>query len=151
MTQQFKTGDKMKLVNLSIFAEDEIRQTEGTPIYPLQGEELYFCVPRVGGFEYQKQIQDIIKKYKGVYVEQSNVDMSEINALWLGEYVTDFGGALDAKTDEELKFSRDNCRAIFANKAYLLSLVPLIINKAANFENYLTDEGREAIEELKKN
>ena len=76
--------------------------------------------------------------------------MNEIYAIWLGEYVTDFGGALDAKTGEELPFSRDNCRGIFNHKGYEQSLVPILINKASNFEYYLTDEGREAIEQLKK-
>jgi hypothetical protein len=140
----------LSLVNLAVFAEDESRQTEGTPIYPLQGEDLYFCVPRVGGHKYQKQIQAIIKKHKGIYCEQSDVDMNEIYSMWLGEYVTDFGGALDAKTNEELLFSRENCRGIFNHKGYQQSLVAILINKASNFEYYLTEEGREAIEELKK-
>ena len=140
----------MNLVNLAVFAEDETLQTEGTPIYPLQGEDLFFCVPRVGGHKYQKQIQAIIKKHKGIYCEQADVDMNEIYAMWLGEYVTDFGGALDANTMEELPYSRDNCRGIFNNKEMHQSLVPILINKASNFEFYLTEEGREAIEELKK-
>lgn len=140
----------MNLVNLAVFAEDEALQTEGTPIYPLQGEDLFFCVPRVGGHKYQKQIQAIIKKHKGIYCEQADVDMNEIYAMWLGEYVTDFGGALDASTMEELPFNRENCRGIFNNKEMHQSLVPILINKASNFEFYLTEEGREAIEELKK-
>ena len=140
----------MNRINLNVFNEDLALQSEGCPIYPLQGEELYFCTPRVGGFKYQKQIQDIIKAQYGLYRNDDDVDMSLVQAIWLGEYITDFGGALDAKTDEELAFTRENCRAIFANKGMHLSLVPLLISKASNFEYYLTAEGREAIEELKK-
>lgn len=140
----------MNLVNLAVFAEDVDRQQEGVAIYPLQGEDLYFCVPRIGGFKYQKQIQEIIKNIYGIYHDQNNIDMTLVNACWFGEYVTDFGGAENGKTQEELSFSREDCRAIFNNKAYHQSLVPLLINKASNFEYYLTDEGREAIEELKK-
>lgn len=140
----------MSLVNLAVFAEDKDLQKEGSPIYPLQGEDLFFCVPRVGGFLYQKQIQEIIKKAYGIYHEQSDIDMTLIYAIWLGEYVTDFGGAENGSTDEELVFSRSDCRNIFNNKAYQQSLVPILISKASSFESYLTNEGREAIEELKK-
>jgi hypothetical protein len=140
----------MSLINLSVFDEDEIKQTEGTVIYPLQDEDLYFLVPRVGGFKYQKQVQAIIKAQYGIYHDSNNTDMNLITAIWLGEYITDFGGAENGKTQEELVFSRENCRAIFNNKGYHQSLVPLLINKASNFEYFLTEEGREAIEELKK-
>lgn len=203
----------MNLVNLAVFDEDEVLKKEGTPIYPLQGEDLFFCVPRVGGFLYQKQIQDIIKTKYGIYHEQSDIDMNVVNAIWLGEYVTDFGGgcivtksqetsdaityvflaskeldleiekstkqkkqtkaalkkiaALESKLmkaelsldrckrkDEENKvemiFNRGQCRSIFNKKGYQQSLVSILINKASSFECYLTEEGREAIEELKK-
>ena len=198
----------MNRINLNVFNEDLALQSEGCPIYPLQGEELYFCTPRVGGFKYQKQIQDIIKAQYGLYRNDDDVDMSLVQAIWLGEYITDFGGALevyvsektkikisqielinneikeqnkrkaskskdnkikslenklskaeidlqkskdsDSEVSKELPFTRENCRAIFANKGMHLSLVPLLISKASNFEYYLTAEGREAIEELKK-
>lgn len=140
----------MSLVNLAVFDEDETLQKEGTPIYPLQGEDLFFCVPRVGGFLYQKQIQDIIKTKYGIYHEQSDIDMNAVHAIWLGEYVTDFGGADDKANNEELTFSRKGCRNIFNNEGYQQSLVSILINKASSFEYYLTNEGREAIEELKK-
>lgn len=140
----------LSLVNLAVFSEDTERQESGTPIYPLQGEDLFFCVPRVGGYKYQKQIQAIIKKHKGIYCDQSDVDMSEIYAMWLGEYVTDFGNVLGTKDMKELPFSRENCRGIFNCKSMHESLVPILMNKAGNFEFYLSEEGREAIEELKK-
>ena len=140
----------MSLINLAVFDEDTERQKEGTVIYPLQDEDLFFCVPRVGGFLYQKQIQAIIKSEYGIYHEQSDIDMNLVSAIWLGEYVTDFGGAENGKTNEELVFSRADCRGIFNNKGYHQSLVPILINKGSNFENYLTNEGREAIIELKK-
>lgn len=143
-------GDKMNSINLAVFAEDETRQEGGTPIYPLTGEDLYFSVPRVGGHKYQKQIQAIIKSIYGIYHEQSDIDMNEVSAVWLGENVTDYGNILDAKTGEDLEFTRSNCRGVFANKAYRQSLVPILMNKASSFENYLTEEGREAVEELKK-
>ncbi|MDB4352477.1 hypothetical protein OAA60_03490 [Porticoccaceae bacterium] len=140
----------MNSINLAVFSEDAELQEKGTPIYPLQGEDLYFCVPRVGGFKYQKQIQSIIKSTYGIYHEQSDIDMNEVSSIWLGEYVTEYGNVLDSKTGEALEFTRSNCRAIFNNKSYHQSLVPILMNKAANFEIYLTEEGREAIEELKK-
>lgn len=140
----------MNLINLAVFSEDAELQEKGTPIYPLQGEDLYFCVPRVGGFKYQKQIQAIIKSTYGIYHEQSDIDMNEVSAIWLGEYVTEYGSILDTSTGEDLEFTRSNCRAVFNNKSYQLSLVPNLMNKAANPEIYLTEEGREAIEELKK-
>lgn len=138
-------------VNLSVFAEDTHKQSSGVPIYPLSGEDMFFSVPRVGGFEYNKQIQAIIKSIYGIYHNHEDVCMSTVHAAWLGEYVTDFGGICDASDDsKDLEFSRTNCRAIFANKAYHNSLVGILINKASSFEYYLTEEGREAIEELKK-
>ena len=140
----------MSLLNLAVFSEDTELKTIGSPIYPLQGTDLYFCVPRVGGFEYQKQIRDIIKRRHGLFKEHIDIDMNEIHAIWLGEYVSDFGGALDTKTGKGLPFSRDNCRGIFNHKGYEESLVPILMNKGSSFENYLTVEGREAIEELKK-
>jgi len=143
----------MKSVNLAVFAEDETLQEKGTPIYPLQGEDLYFCVPRVGGHKYQKQIQAIIKSIYGIYHEQGDIDMNEVSAAWLGGYVTDYGNIEDDSTEigsGDLEFTRSNCRAIFNKKAYRQSLVPILMTKAANFELYLNEEGREAIEELKK-
>lgn len=138
------------MTSLAIFDEDFTKQKEGTEIYPLTGEDMYFKVPRVGGFEYNKQIRAIIKAEYGVYHESENVDMDLINAIWLGEYVTHFGGIEDAKTKKQVKFTRDNCRAIFRHKGYQQSLCRILINKASTFEAYLTKEGREAIEELKK-
>ena len=140
----------MSLVNLSIFAEDEALQKEGSPIYPLEGESLFFCVPRAGGFLFQKQIKDIKRREYGVYHDESCVDMNLIHAIWLGEYVTDFGGVENKKTKEELLFNRANCRSIFNDRDFQLSLNVLLLIQASNFENYLTVEGREAIEELKK-
>lgn len=143
----------MNSINLSVFAEDETLQEKGTPIYPLEGEDLYFCVPRAGGHKYQKQIQAIIKSIYGIYHEQSDIDMNEVFAAWLGEYVTEYGNIEDDSTEEgsgDLEFTRSNCRAVFNKKAYRQSLVPLLMNKAGNFEIYLTEEGREAVEELKK-
>ena len=137
-------------VSLDIFNEDLTKQTEGTEIYPLSGEDIFFKVPRVGGFEYNKQIKRIIKDIYGIYHDPENIDMDLVNATWLGENVTHFGGISNAKTGKALKFSRDNCRAIFNNKGYHQSLCRILMNKASNFEIYLTQEGREAIEELKK-
>ena len=141
----------MKPVNLSVFAEDAELQTSGTPIYPLPDEDLYFCIPRVGGHKYQKQIQAIIKKLYGIYHEQSDIDMNEAHAAWLGEYITDWDYVADkGNREESLPFSRSECRAIFNSESMRQSLVPILINKATNFEFYLNEEGREAIEELKK-
>lgn len=137
-------------LSLDIFNEDTAKQAEGTEIYPISGEDIYFKVPRVGGFEYQKQIRKIIKDTYGIYHEPDDVDMDLINAVWLGEYVTHFGGFVDAQTKKPVKFTRENCRAVFRNKGYHQSLCKILINKASNFEFYLTQEGREAIEELKK-
>ncbi len=140
----------MTSISLAVFEESEDLQVKGTPIYPLTGEDLYFCVPRVGGHKYQKQIQAIIKAIHGIYHEQSDIDMNQVSAAWLGEYVTDYGNILDAKSGEDLEFTRANCRGVFANKSYRQSLVPILMNKASGFELYLTQEGREAVEELKK-
>lgn len=137
-------------ISLSIFEEDPKKQTEGTEIYPISGEDIYFKVPRVGGFEYTKQIRKIIKDIYGVYHDQEDIDMTLVHAVWLGEYVTHFGGFIDAKTGKQIKFTRENCRAIFRNKGYHQSLCKILIEKACNHEYYLTKEGREAIEELKK-
>ena len=141
----------MKSINLSVFEESEELQEKGCPIYPLTGEDLYFCVPRVGGFKYQKQIQAIIKSTYGIYHEQSDIDMNQVSAIWLGEYVTDWDYvAGKGEGGETLAFSRVECRKIFNNKEVWNSLVPILVSKASNFELYLTQEGREAVEELKK-
>jgi len=141
----------MNSINLAVFAEDSELQEKGTPIYPLTGEDMYFCVPRVGGHKYQKQIQAIIKGIYGIYHEQSDIDMNEVSASWLGEYVTDWDYvAAKGNVEETMPFSRIECRKIFSNDEVWNSLVPILMNKAGNFEYYLTEEGREAIEELKK-
>ena len=68
-------------LSLDIFNEDTTKQAEGTEIYPISGEDIYFKVPRVGGFEYQKQIRKIIKDTYGIYHEPDDVDMDLINAF----------------------------------------------------------------------
>ena len=143
-------GNKMTSINLAVFDEDQDKKINGRPLYPLEGEDLYFIVPRVGGHLFEKQQQEIIRNRMGIYYNQCDVDRNEIHALWLGEHVSGFGGALDNSTGEDLEFNRSNCRAMFANKGYRDSLVVILINLAANYNTTLTDEGMEAIEELKK-
>lgn len=140
----------MTIINLAVFDEDKEKKINGRPLYPLSGEDLYFCTPRAAGFLFQKQIAEIIRNRHGIYYNQQDVDMNEIYAIWLGEYVTDFGGALDANTGEELPFSRDNCRGIFNHKGYKDTLVVILINLAERYESTLTTEGMEAVAELKK-
>lgn len=135
-------------MKLSVFAEDQDLKSQGVPIYPTS-DDGYFLVPRVGGFQFQKQIQKITKQIYGIYHNQEDIELNRVYAAWLGEFVTGWDGVLDSE-DNELEFSRGNCRAVFNNEAYRDSLVPLLIEKASRYENYLTQEGREAIEELKK-
>ena len=139
---------KNKNLNLSVFAEDKNLKKDGVPIYPLSFSDAFFIVPRIGGFEYQKQIQEIKRNIYGIYAENSEIDFNKIAAAWLGEYVQGWEGV--ESNGEELEFNRSNCRAIFNNESYRESLVTILIDKASKYENYLTQEGREAIEELKK-
>ena len=119
------------MTSLAIFDEDLTKQKEGTEIYPLTGEDMYFKVPRMGGFEFNKQIHDLIKREYGVYYEAEKVDMDLIHARWLGEYITHFGGFDDAKTGKAMRFSREKCRAIFADESYRLSLCKILVAKAS--------------------
>ena len=135
-------------MKLSVFAEDQDLKVKGVPIYPTS-DEGYFLVPRVGGFQFQKQIQKITKQIYGIYHNQEDIELNRVYAAWLGEFVTGWDGVLDSEGNE-LEFNRENCRAVFNNESYKDSLVPLLIEKASRYENYLTQEGREAIEELKK-
>lgn len=137
-------------MKLSIFAEDQNLKESGAPIYPSDIYEGCFYVPRVGGFKYQKQIQELIKHLYGTYYDPKDVDYNHVNAMWLGEYVTNWEGVIDESNGQELTFSRVDCRAIFNHEAHRESLVPLLIDKASRYENYLQEEGREAMEELKK-
>ena len=137
------------MIPLEIFEEDTQKKQSGAYIYPVSGEDMYFIVPRVGGFEYQKQIRDIQRNLYGVYYD-GDVDMTLIQAKWLGEHVQGFGGFYEVGKKREIKFSREKCRQLFNNPAYHDSLVQTLIMKASNFESYLTKKGREAIEELKK-
>jgi len=135
-------------MNLSIFAEDEGLKTKGVPIYPTT-DDGYFLIPRVGGFEFQKQIQQITKQVYGIYHNQEDIELNKVYSVWLGENVSGWDGVQN--TDgSDLEFNRSNCRAVFNNPSYKDSLVPILIEKASRYENYLTQEGREAIEELKK-
>lgn len=144
-----KKEEVEKGLNLSVFAEDESLKKGGVPIYPLSSSDAYFLVPRVGGFEYQKQIQKITSQIYGVYIDQREIDFNRVCAAWLGDHVQGWEG-VDDTNGVPLEFTRANCKAIFNNEAYKDSLVPILIDKASKYEHFLNEEGREAIEELKK-
>ena len=131
-------------MNLELFAEDPRKQEGGSPFYIDDG---FICVKRIHTVEYNKQREQIKNREYGF--SSREVDESLITAMWLAEFgVTDWDGVFDG--DKELKFTRANANAVFLNPNYRLSLNALLINHAANYANYLFDESKEDIEQVKK-
>lgn len=133
-------------MKLSSFRENTDKQDSGSPC--LIGDA-YFDVRRANTPEYQMQIEDIRNKLYGF--APKNVDANEVIAHWLAEHgVTDWGGVLD-EGDLPLEFNKQNCRSVFLNPEYHLSLNALLIQHAGNYQNYLYDEVNKDVEEIKKN
>lgn len=132
-------------MNLELFAEDPQKQEKGSPLHIDDG---FICVKRIHTAEYNKQREQIKNREYGF--SSREVDENLITAMWLAEFgVTDWDGILEG--DKELKFTRANALAVFLNPNYRLSLNALLINHAANYANYLFDESKEDIEQVKKN
>ena len=132
-------------MNLELFAEDPKKQESGSPYYLDDG---VFYIKRIHTLEYNKQREQIKNREYGF--SSREVDENLITAMWLAEFgVTDWDGILDG--DKELKFTRANANAVFLNINYRLSLNALLISHAANYANYLFDESKEDIEQVKKN
>lgn len=126
------------------FAENPDKQEQGSPLYLDDG---FICVKRIHTVEYNKQRESIRNSIYGF--SPNDIDENLITGHWLAEHgVTGWDGILDG--DKELKFSRENARAVFLNPNYKLSLNALLINHAANYANYLFDEVKEDIEAVKK-
>lgn len=131
-------------MNLELFAEDQEKQENGSPLYLDDG---FICVKRIHTSEYSKQRESIRNNLYGF--SPNDIDENLITAHWLAEYgVTDWEGVFDG--ENELEFTRANARAVFLNPNYKLSLNALLINHAANYANYLFDEVTEVIEAVKK-
>ena len=136
-------------LKLSIFQEDPQRQENGTPIFiDKDNSDATISVKRAAGFEYQKEIAKIKRTLYGFDIESINPD--EVMANWLAEFgVTGWSGLI-GEDDKPLKFTKSNSRALFKSKEYWNSLNTKLIMKASDYNNYLTDKGREDLEELKK-
>ncbi len=132
-------------MDLNNFAECPDKQEGGSPLYLDDGS---IFVKRIHTAEYNKQRESIRNNIYGF--SPNEIDENLITAHWLAEHgVTNWDGIFDG--NKELEFTRKNARAVFLNPNYKLSLNALLINHAANYANYLFDEVKEDIEQVKKN
>ena len=133
---------------LSLYREDREKQGKGSPCYLY---DMTFYVARLGTKESQKQIDDIKKELYGLFPKDKDINQYEIWANWLAEHgVLGWENVIEDEGGEELEFNRANCRRIFLNQEYWLSLVVALVNHASNYEHYLHDQAYEVAEELKK-
>lgn len=150
-------------MKLSQYKEDLEKQEKGSPCYLYDG---HFDVRRSGTPSFNKEVQEI--KSRLYDFAARDIDMNLIMAHWLAEFgVTGWGGVLDEgdrveykkngkliRTVEirrgELEYSKKNARAIFLNPAFYNSLNLLLLQHAADYNNYLHDELEKDLEAIKK-
>lgn len=135
-------------------AEDPKKQEMGSPCYMNIDDDIapddvaFFNIIRANTPEYNKQIEEIRRDIYGF--SHVAVDNTLISAVWLAEYgCTGWDNIID-KNGNDIKFSRQSCKSIFANPELRLSLVPVLMLFAANYNNYLYDDAREDAEAVKK-
>lgn len=110
-----------------------------------------FYVARIGTKESVSQIKDIREKLYGLFPKPSDIDENEIFANWLADCgVIGWDNVTDDETDKPMEYTKSMCRQLFLSKQYWLSLNPILIRHATDFENYLHDAAYEDIESLKK-
>lgn len=131
-------------MNLDLLAECQEKQEKGSPCYLDDG---IFFVKRINTREYHKQREQIKNREYGF--SSPDVDENLITAMWLSEFgVT--GWEVISEGDEQLEFNRANAASVFLNPRYRLSLNVLLINHAGNYANYLLEDVKEDIEQVKK-
>lgn len=132
-------------MKLSQYEEDTEKQEKGSPCYLY---DAHFDVKRTGTPIFNKEVQAI--KSRLYDFAARDIDMNLVMATWLAEIgVTNWDGVLD-KDDNELEYSKSNARAVFLNPAFYNSLNLLLLQHAADYNNYLHDEMEEDIEAIKK-
>jgi len=142
----------MLIKELVGFLEDEGLQANGAPfylssIYPSNNGVFY--VSRFGCVESVKQMKKLRKQLHG-FDSTKDVDEAELIAIWLAEFgVTGWENLTDAN-DNEVPFTRANCRQVFADKRLKLSLCNELFRFACNYEHYIKEQIIEDIDALKK-
>ena len=134
-------------MNLCDYKESVEKQEKGSPCYIGDGGS-YFDVKRSNTAQFYSETEDIKRELYGF--SSDKIDNLLILGTWLAEYgVTGWGGV--SNDDEDLRYSKVNARKIFLNPDYFLSLNPLLLQHAGDYNNYLHDEVNEDIEQAKKN
>jgi hypothetical protein len=137
-------------MNISDFRESQDKKELGSPCY-IGDEGSFFNVKRIHTPEYNKQIEEIKVELYGFAPKPSDVDNNLILATWLCEFgVTGWVGVDDGENDCELRYNKVNARKVLLNPEYFLSLNPLLIQHAGNYNNYLHDVTQKDIEAIKK-
>mgnify|MGYP003632783627 CR=1 FL=1 len=132
-------------MKLSQYEEDTEKQEKGSPCYLYDAS---FDVKRSGTPIFNKEIQAI--KSRLYDFAARDIDMNLIMGTWLAESgVTGWDGVLD-EDDNELKYSRANAHKVFLNPAFYNSLNLLLLQHAADYNNYLHDELEKDLEAIKK-
>ncbi len=137
-------------MDLNDYKEDLKKQSGGVSIHTDAGE---FIVRRWGNKESNKVLADIEREdynpFENLTDSEKSDRKSEQLAKWLAIYgVCGWSGVKES--GKELKFSRKTAYEIFTNPAYFLSLNLRLINAAMDYENFLIDDAKEDIEQVKK-
>ena len=134
-------------MNLEDFKEDLVKQDKGSPCYVNRDSDACFFVRRADGADYVKEIEEITQQLYGF--DRANVDHNLVIAWWLSEYgCTGWENLYSA--GENLEYSKVNARLTFHNPSYFLSLNPLLLQHARDYNNYLFDAANKEVEEIKK-
>lgn len=134
---------------LSSYREDSEKQLSGTPIYI---DDATFYGRRFGTPESKKALNELRNALFGPLHKWTDGDDDLLLAHWLVEYgIVRWEGVYQEDGESELRYTKENARAVFTNKEYFLSLNAQILRDLSNFENFLYDAAEEDIENLKKN
>lgn len=133
-------------MDLQCFRESLDKQKDGVPIYV--GDSTFIC-RRYGTDESNKILKEITKLLYGPFHKASQADADEVFANWLCEYgIVGWENVTDGS--EPVEFNSINSRKIFLNPEMFMSLNRVLYADVNNFENYLHDETKEDIEDIKK-
>lgn len=132
-------------MNISDYKEDLQKREAGSPCYI---EEASIDVRRIGGTDYNKEIEEIKKREYGF--DHKDVDNNKVFGIWLAEHgVTGWSGLFDG--EDEIPFSKKNARKLFTDPAYYMSINAILMVHGTDYNNYLYDEAVEDAEQVKKN
>ncbi len=133
-------------MDLQCFRESLDKQKDGVPIYI--GDSTFIC-RRYGTDESNKILKELTRLLYGPFHKTTQADADELFAHWLVEYgIVSWENVTDGEVIVE--FNQNNARKIFLNPEMYMSLNRILYGDVNNFENYLYDETKEDIEDIKK-